>query len=42
MSALHFFLQDSGNEYTFNREGNVSTSMLIDQQGQRFTARRLP
>ena len=42
LSALHFFSQDTGNEFTFTREGNVVTSMLIDQQGQRFTARRLP
>jgi hypothetical protein len=42
ISALHFFSQDTGNEFTFTREGNVVTGILIDQQGQRFTARRLP
>ena len=42
LSALHFFSQDTGSEFTFTREGHVVTSMLIDQQGQRFTARRLP
>ena len=41
-SALRFFFQDSGNEFTFVREepGRV-TSMVIDQQGERYTARRL-
>ena len=42
LSALHFFSQDTGNEFTFTLEGNVFTRMLIDQQGQRFTARRMP
>lgn len=40
LSELHFFSQDTGNEFTFTREGNVVTGMLIDQQGQKFTARR--
>ena len=42
LSPLQFFSQDTGNEFTFTREGNAVTSMLIDQQGQRFTARRMP
>jgi hypothetical protein len=42
LSSLHFFSQDTGNEFTFTREGNVVTSMLLDQQGERYTARRLP
>ncbi|HJQ65979.1 MAG TPA: serine hydrolase domain-containing protein [Gemmatimonadales bacterium] len=42
LSALRFFSQETGNEFTFEREGNAVTSMVIDQQGQRFTARRLP
>ena len=41
LSELRFVSQDSGNEFEFTREGNVITSMRIDQQGQRFTARRL-
>jgi hypothetical protein len=41
LSELRFVSQDSGNEFEFTREGGVITSMLIDQQGQRFTARRL-
>ena len=41
LSALHFFSQDTGNEFTFTLEGNAVSSMLIDQQGQRFTARRM-
>jgi len=41
LSALHFFSQDTGNEFTFTREGNAVSSMLIDQQGQRFTAHRM-
>jgi len=42
LSALRFFSQDTGNEFTFTREGNVVTTMVIDQQGERYTARRLP
>ena len=42
LSDLHFFVQDTGNEFTFTREGKAVTSMLIDQQGQRFVARRVP
>jgi CubicO group peptidase (beta-lactamase class C family) len=42
-SELRFFSQDSGNEFTFTRDGaGRVTTMIIDQQGQRFTARRLP
>jgi len=41
LSEIRFFSQDTGNEFTFTREGNAVTSMVIDQQGQRFTARRL-
>jgi CubicO group peptidase (beta-lactamase class C family) len=41
LSELRFFSQDSGYEFTFAREGNAVTSMGIDQQGQRYTARRL-
>jgi CubicO group peptidase (beta-lactamase class C family) len=41
-SELHFFSQDTGNEFTFIREGNTIARMLIDQQGQQFTARRVP
>ena len=41
-SELRFFSQDTGNEFTFTREGSTVARMLIDQQGQRFTARRLP
>jgi CubicO group peptidase (beta-lactamase class C family) len=37
-----FFIQDSGNEFTFTRQGGRVTAMQIDQQGQRFTARRMP
>jgi hypothetical protein len=41
-SELRFFLQDSGYEYTFTRDGqNPATSMVINQQGERYTARRL-
>ena len=40
LSELQFFSQDTGNEFTFTREGNAVTGMVIDQQGQRFTARR--
>jgi CubicO group peptidase (beta-lactamase class C family) len=40
VSELQFFSQDTGNEFTFTREGNAVTGMVIDQQGQRFTARR--
>jgi CubicO group peptidase (beta-lactamase class C family) len=42
LSELRFFSQDTGNEFTFAREGNVTTRMEIDQQGQRFTALRMP
>jgi len=42
LSTARFFSQDTGNEFTFTREGNVVTSMLLDQQGERYTARRLP
>lgn len=42
LSALHFFSQDTGNQFTFARPGEVVTSMLIDQQGERYTARRMP
>jgi uncharacterized protein YkuJ len=42
MSAERFFVQDTGNEFAFEREGNTVARMQIDQQGQRFTARRLP
>jgi CubicO group peptidase (beta-lactamase class C family) len=42
LSAQHFFSQDTGNEFTFTREGARITAMRIDQQGQRFTARRMP
>lgn len=41
MSDLRYFVQDTGNEFTFTREGGAVTSMLIDQQGQRFVARRV-
>ena len=42
LSQLRFVSQDSGNEFEFTREGDAITSMWIDQQGQRYTARRLP
>lgn len=42
LSPHHFISQDTGNEFTFTRESGVTTQMRIDQQGQRFTARRLP
>ena len=41
LSENRFFSQETGNEFTFTREGKAVTSMVIDQQGQRFTARRL-
>ena len=41
LAALHFFSRNTGNEFTFTREGDVITSMRIDQQGEHFTARRL-
>jgi CubicO group peptidase (beta-lactamase class C family) len=42
-SDLRFFSQDSGTEFTFTRDGaGRVTTMIIDQQGQRFTAHRLP
>jgi hypothetical protein len=41
LSQLRFFAQDTGNEFTFTRDGGSVTRMLIDQQGQNFTARRL-
>lgn len=42
-SDLRFFSQDSGNEFSFTRNGaGPATSMVINQQGQRFTARRVP
>jgi CubicO group peptidase (beta-lactamase class C family) len=42
-SDLGFFSQDSGTEFTFTRDGaGRVTTMIIDQQGQRFTAHRLP
>jgi len=42
LSALRFFSQDTDNEFTFVRDGDAVTTMRIDQQGQRLTARRLP
>ena len=42
LSAQRFFSRDTGNEFTFEAEGNAIARMLIDQQGQRFAARRLP
>lgn len=42
LSPTRFFSQDTGNEFTFVREADGVASMQIDQQGQRFTARRLP
>jgi hypothetical protein len=42
LSERRFFSQDTGNEFSFRREGTAVTQMLIDQQGQRYTARRLP
>lgn len=41
LSELRFVSQDTGNEFTFTREREEIASMMIDQQGQRFTARRL-
>ena len=41
LSALHFFSQDTGYEFTFTREGNVINGIQIDQEGQSFTAHRL-
>ena len=41
LSTNRFFAQDTGNEFTFTRDGNTVSRMLIDQQGQSFTARRL-
>ena len=40
LSGLQFFSQDTGNEFSFTREGHAITGMVIDQQGQRFTAVR--
>ena len=42
LSAMRFFSQDTGNEFTFVRDGKDVTRMEIDQQGERFSARRLP
>lgn len=42
ISPFRFFSRDTGNEFTFVREGNQIPMMLLDQQGQRFEARRMP
>ena len=42
LSEMQFFSRDTGNEFTFTREKQLVTTLLIDQQGQRFTARRMP
>jgi CubicO group peptidase (beta-lactamase class C family) len=42
LSETRFFSRDTGNEFTFAREGSVFTTMRIDQQGQQFTAKRMP
>jgi CubicO group peptidase (beta-lactamase class C family) len=42
-SAVRFFSRDSGNQFTFTRNGGGPVrSMTIDQQGERYTARRVP
>lgn len=41
LAADRFFVQDTGNEFTFTRDSGRVTTMQIDQQGQRFTARRM-
>lgn len=42
LPELRFVSQDTGNQFTFTRRGRVVTALVIDQQGQRFAARRMP
>ena len=41
LSERRFFSQETGNEFTFASEGNSIVHMAIDQQGQRFVAKRI-